>query len=110
MGDSIVRRTDSRLSKGEDVVVCLPGARAEHVTERVEQIMGRGNGGFILVHVGANNADKEGTTAIVEKYRNLLKKTKQARFGQIILSGILPVFGNRIQRYRKSNGWQSTGW
>ena len=46
--------------------------------------------------------DKEGTTAIVEEYRNLLKKTKQAMAGQIILSGILPVFGNRIQGYRNS--------
>ena len=56
VGDSIVRKTDSRLSKG-DVVVCLPGARIEHVTERLEQIMGRGNGGSILVHIGTNNAD-----------------------------------------------------
>ena len=31
-----------------------------------------------------------------------MKKTKQARIGQIILSGILPVFGNRIQGYRNS--------
>ena len=54
----------------------------------------------LLVHVGTNNADKEGTTTIVENYRNLLKKTKQARVGQIILSGILPVFGNRIDGYR----------
>ena len=60
MGDSIVRKADSRLNKGEDVVVCLPGARIEHVTDRVEKIMGRGKGGTILVHVGANNADKEG--------------------------------------------------
>ena len=102
VGDSIIRKTDSRLSKGEDVVVCLPGARIEHVTERVEEITGRGNGGTILVHVGTNNTDKEGTTAIVEKYRKLLKKTKQARLGQIILSGILPVCGNRIQGYRNS--------
>ena len=102
VGDSIVRKTDTRLSKGEDVVVCLPGARIEHVTERVEQIMGRGNGGSILVHVGTNNADKEGTTSIIEKYRNLLKKMKQARVEQIILSGILPVFENRIQGYRNS--------
>ena len=102
VGDSIVRKTDTRLSKGEDVVVCLPGARIEHVTERVEEIMGRGNGGSILVHIGTNNADKEGTTAILDKYRNLLKKTKQARIGQIILSGMLPVSGNRIQGYRNS--------
>ena len=33
---------------------------------------------------------------------DLLKKTKQARVGQIIISGILPVFGNRIQGYRNS--------
>ena len=88
VGDSIVRNTDSRMSKGEDVIVCLPGARIEHVTEIVEKILGRGNGRSILVHIGTNNADKEGTTAIVEKYRNLPKKTKQARVGQIILSGI----------------------
>ena len=61
-----------------------------------------GNGGSIVVHVGTNNADKEGTTAILEKYRDLLKKTKQARVGQIILSVSLPVFGNRIQGYRNS--------
>ena len=109
VGDSIIRKTDSRLSKGEDVVVCLPGARIEHVTERVEKIVGRGNGGTILVHVGTNNTDKEGTTAIVEKYRKLLKKTKQARLGQIILSGILPVCGNRIQGYRNSKSMAVNG-
>ena len=37
----IVMKTDSRLNKEDDVAVCLPGARIEHVTERVEQIMGR---------------------------------------------------------------------
>ena len=102
VGDSIVRKTYTRLSKEEDVVVCLPGARIEHVTERVEKIMGRGKGGTILVHIGTNNADKEGTTTIVDKYRKLVKKTKEARVEQIILSGILPVFGNRIDGYRNS--------
>ena len=102
VGDSIVRKTDRRLGKGKDVVVCLPGAMIEHVTEIVEKIMGRGKGGTILVHVGTNNAGKEVTTAIVDKYRNLLKKTKEARVGQVILSGILPVFGNRIDGYRNS--------
>ena len=102
MGDSIVKKTDTRLSKGKDVVVCLPGARIEHVTERVEQIMGRGNGRSILIHIWTNNADKGGTTAITEKYRSLLEKTKHARVGQIILSGKLPVFGTRSQGYRNS--------
>ena len=30
--ETIVRKTDRSLSKGKDVVVCLPGARLEHVT------------------------------------------------------------------------------
>ena len=90
------------MGKGKDVVGCLPGARIEHVTERVEKIVGRGKGGNILVHVGTNNPDKEGTTAIVDKYRNLLKKSKEARVGQVILSGILPVFGNKIDGYINS--------
>ena len=107
VGDSIVRKMDVRLSKGEDVVVCLPGARIEHVTERVEKIMGRGKGGTILVHVGTNNADKEGATAIVDKYKTLLKKTKEARVGQIVLSGILPVLGNRMDTEIR-NGRRST--
>ena len=102
VGDSIVRKTDAILNKGEDVVECLPGARIEHVTERVEKVMGRGKGGTILVHVGTNNANKEGTTAIVDKCRKLLKKTKEAKVGQIILSGILPVFGSSIDGYRNS--------
>ena len=72
------------------------------MTERVEKIMGRVNGGSLLIHIGTNNADKEGATAIVEKCRRLLTKTKKTRFGQITLSGILPVFGNRIRGYRKS--------
>ena len=60
VGDSIVRKTDTRLSKGKDVVICLPGARIEHVTERVEKIMGRGKGGTILVHVGTTTLTRRG--------------------------------------------------
>ena len=35
-------------------------------------------------------------------YINLLEKTKEARVGQIILSGMLPVFGTRSQGYSNS--------
>ena len=110
VGDSIMRKTDPRLSKGEDVVVCLPGARIEHVTESVEKIMGRGNGGTILVHVGTNNAEKKGTTAIVEKYRDLLKKTKQATVGQIIIQEFYQCLETGYKDTGTRRGWQSTGW
>ena len=65
VGDSIVRKTDRVLNKGDDVVVCLPGAKIEAITERVENIVGSGKAGSVLVHVGTNNVEREGTTAIV---------------------------------------------
>ena len=42
MGDSIVRKIDRVLNKGNYVVVCLPGARIEAVTERVQKHRGFG--------------------------------------------------------------------
>ena len=82
MGDSILRKTDRTLSKGEDVVVCLPGARIEHVTERVENVLG------------------DGTTRIVKRYRELVETLKKTIVDQIILSGILPVMRGRGTTFR----------
>ena len=101
VGDSIVRKTDRVLNKGDDVVVCLPGAKIEAITERVDNIVGSGKGGSVLVHVGKNNVEREGTTAIVRKYRNLVRTLEQT---QVILSGTLPVIGRRGHRYRNCRG------
>ena len=103
VGDSIVRKTDRVLNKGDDVVVCLPGAKIEAISERIENIVGSGKGGSVLVHVGTNNVEREGTTAIVRKYRNLVRTLKQKRVEQVILSGILPVIGRKY-RYRNCRG------
>ena len=92
---SIVRKTDRVLNKGDDVAVCLPGAKLKAITERVENIVGSGKGGSVLVYVGTNNVEREGTTAIDRKYRNLVRTLKETRVEQVILSGILPVIGRR---------------
>ena len=104
VGDSIVRKTDRVLNKGDDVVVCLPGAKIEAITERVKNIVGSGKGGSVLVHVGTHNVEREGTTAIVRKYRQLVRTLKQTRVEQVILSGILPVMGRRGHKYRNCRG------
>ena len=104
VGDSIVRKTDRVLHKVDDVVVCLPGAKIEAVTERVENILGSGKGGSVLVHVGTNNVEREGTTAIVRKNRQLVRILKQTWVEQVILSGILPAIGRRGQIYRNCQG------
>ena len=104
VGDSIVRKTDRVLNKGDDVVVCLPGAKIEAITQRVKNIVGSGKGGSVLVHVGTNNVEREGTTAIVRKYRQLVRTLKQTRVEQVILSGIVPVMGRRGHKYRNCRG------
>ena len=104
VGDSIVRKTDRVLNKGDDVVVCLPGAKIEAITERVKNIVVSGKGGSVLVHVGTNNVEREGTTAIVRKYRQLVRTLKQTRVEQVILLGILPVMGRRGHKYRNYRG------
>ena len=104
VGDSIVRKTDRVLNKGDDVVVCLPGAKIEAIIERVENIVGSGKGGSVLVHVGTNNVEREGTTAIVRKYRQLVRTLKQTRVEQVILSGILPLMGRRGHKCRNCRG------
>ena len=48
------------------MVVCFPGAKIEVITERAEKILVPGKGGFILVHVGINDAEREGTTCFVD--------------------------------------------
>ena len=67
MGDYIIRKVDKIVNRGDDITVCLPGAKIEDIAEKVGQVMGGGTGGAILVHVGTNNAEKEGTSAIVCK-------------------------------------------
>ena len=100
MGDSIIRKVDKIVNREDDITVCLPGAKVEDIAEKAGQVMGGGTGGAVLVHVGTNNADKEGTSAIIGKYRRLIKTLKEARVGQIVLSGILPIMGGRGEEYR----------
>ena len=59
MGDSIVRKTDRVLNKGDDVEVCLPGAKIEVITERVENIVGSGKGGSVLVQAYEIKLERE---------------------------------------------------
>ena len=98
IGDSIVRRIDRtvcRARKEKTTTVCLPGARVDDVRKRVGQVMGPVIGGSICVHVGTNDADKDGTTAIVGKFRALVRELKARRVGKIWISGILPVMGGK---------------
>ena len=102
MGDSIVKKIHWPVCSGrkeKTTTGCLPVDTVDDVRKRVGQVMGPGTGGLICVHVGTNDADKEGTTAIVNKFRELVRELKARRVGRILISGILPVMGGR-KRYR----------
>ena len=100
VGDWVVRKTDRVIRKGDDMMVCFSGAKIEAIIERVDKIMGRGKGEAILVDVGTNNAEREGTTVIVRKYMQLVRTLTQTRVAQVSLSWMLPVMGSRGQGYR----------
>ena len=81
------KKTEAKKTGGE-----ATGAR---------EMGGKEKGGSILAHVGINNVEREGTTAVVRKYRQLVRTLKQTRIEQIIMSGILPVMGSKGHIYRR---------
>ena len=99
VGDAIIRKVNTVVNRG-DITVCLPGAQIEDVAEKAGQVMAVGTRGDVLVHVGANSTEKDGTSAVVGTYGRLVKALKEARNGQIMLSGVSPVMGGRGQEYR----------
>ena len=67
------------------MVVCLLGAYIEAISERIENIVGSRKDGSVLIHVGTDNVEveREGTTTIVRKYRQLVRSLKQTRVEQV---------------------------
>ena len=55
------------------MVSCVPGAKIEAITERVENVMNPGKGESVLVYIRTNNAEREGTTAIFRKCMQLVR-------------------------------------
>ena len=75
------------MNRGEDIMVCLPGTKIVVVVKKARQVMGDSMGGAVLVHVRTNNSKKERTSAIIGKYRRLVKTLKEAWIRQIVLLG-----------------------
>ena len=96
---SIVRKTDKAPNKGTTWWFAFQGQNRGFHREG-GNIMGAIKGGSILAYVGTSNAEREVTTAIVRKYRQLVRTLKQTRIEQMILSGVLSVMESRVQGYR----------
>ena len=49
MGDSIIMKVDEIVNRGNEITVCLPGAKMEDIAEKAGQVLGGGTGGAVLV-------------------------------------------------------------
>ena len=65
------------------------GQNIEDVAEKAGQVLGVGTGGAVLVHVGTNNAEKEGMSAIVGKYRRLVNTLRGIDWTDCIVVDII---------------------
>ncbi|XP_059500994.1 uncharacterized protein LOC132209499 [Stegostoma tigrinum] len=72
-------------------VCCLPGARIQDITDRVQRILkGEGEDPEVVVHVGTNDVGKKRRSILQRDFRELRRKLK-SRTSRVVISGLLPV-------------------
>ena len=90
------------------MVCCLPGARIQDVTDRVQTILkGEGEQPEVVVHVGTNDVGKKGMNILQRDFRELGKMLK-SRTSRVVISGLLPVpraGESRNREIRDLNVW-----
>ena len=92
------------------MTICLSEPNIEGIIERETQVMGNGHDddGDQLLSMSTNSAEKDCTTAIIDKSRTLVCTLKELRVGKVMLSGILPIKGSRGKYYKKLEKWTTT--
>uniref|UniRef100_A0A670JHM6 SGNH hydrolase-type esterase domain-containing protein n=1 Tax=Podarcis muralis TaxID=64176 RepID=A0A670JHM6_PODMU len=94
IGDSLLRGTEAVIcgpDKMSREVCCLPGAKIQDVTERLQGIIKPTDKyPFLLVHVGTNDTASNSLQKIKREYEALGRKLKQLN-AQIVISSVLPV-------------------
>uniref|UniRef100_A0A670I570 SGNH hydrolase-type esterase domain-containing protein n=1 Tax=Podarcis muralis TaxID=64176 RepID=A0A670I570_PODMU len=94
IGDSLLRGTEAVIcgpDKMSREVCCLPGAKIQDVTERLQGIIKPTDKyPFLLVHVGTNDTASNSLQKIKRDYEALGRKLKQLN-AQIVISSVLPV-------------------
>lgn len=111
IGDSIIRGIDSILCKPDResrMVCCLPGARVQDISDRLERILEReGEDPVVVVHVGTNNIGKARMEDLFGDYKALGTKLRN-RSSRVIISGLLPeprANWLRDKNIREVNTW-----
>ncbi|XP_059810226.1 uncharacterized protein LOC132383348 [Hypanus sabinus] len=81
VGDSIVRGTERGFCsnrRGLRMVCCLPGARIQDITDRLQGILkGEGEQPEVVVHVGINDIGKKRKDILQRDFRELGRRLKK---------------------------------
>lgn len=115
IGDSTIKGTDRRVgTKGRDsgLVCCLPGAGVRDVSDRVfRTLRGEGDKPQVIVHVGTHDIGRIGEGDIRQGFMELGWKLK-AKTDRVVISGLLPVPRDSLERNREREGLNSwlRGW
>ncbi|PIK40491.1 hypothetical protein BSL78_22652 [Apostichopus japonicus] len=95
-GDSLVRYVDRefcRADKAKRVRVCLPGAKIQDVSNRVNKIVSDEE--VVVVQVGTNNVQKESQNIIQSRYHELMCRLASTR-AKVVICSLLPRFDNKV--------------
>ena len=101
IGDSLARGVGYHLKSQHGMFEsrAFGGARIEDITKKVE-VMKDLEESHIVVLVGTNNLQSDGTTMIMNKYKDLVNQLKAKRFRKISILGILAR--NDLSNYNNS--------
>ncbi len=101
IGDSLTRGVGCHLKSQHSMFEsrAFGGARIEDITKKVEE-MNDLEESHIVVLVGTNNLKSDGTTMIMNKYKDLVNQLKAKRFRKISILGILAR--NDLSNYNNS--------
>ncbi|KAI0229959.1 hypothetical protein LSAT2_019636 [Lamellibrachia satsuma] len=107
VGDSIVRKTDRVLNKGDDVVVCLPGAKIEAITERVKNIVGSGIRDFHGLNHDRFEADLLEHLASVDTSMDVGAMVDQYEHAVISTVDVHAPVTSRMKTCRRKEPWSN---
>ena len=103
VGDSLVRGVGKELERDSHMFTThsIGGARIETITKELDKFKDNDER-HLIVLVGTNNIQNEGSEVLLDKYCELIKKCKTIKNRELTLVGIPKRFDlNRIQESRR---------
>lgn len=89
VGDSLARGVGAKLEQQSHMVttLCKGGAKIEQVAEEISRLDDKEDR-HLVVLVGTNNIQREGSIVLIDKYRKLLEECKKIKNRKVSLIGI----------------------